>query len=379
MLRPADFGQFAFLLIVVPFCLSAAGALLGAPAAMTRGKDAETARAELFTLQKASLVVTLIAGVVVTALMLSTGAAPVTGLLFGLYGACYTLRSFARSFANVHGNIEHAAASDIFYALLLIAGLAAMAASGGLSMQNAAVVLVFAAAAALIPFGADFALELVQAAQAPAWAAYRPMWRDVTRWSMLGVVLTEVAANCHAYLVTFVSGPGAFGLLALGALFMRPASLVLGALPDIDQPVMTRRIATGDLKGAFRVVNEFRTAAGAVLAATIILAIVLVVWFPHLLLKHYAVADVWVVLAFWTAITALRVLRTPEAVFVMATGGFPKLARISGISSVVALIVTAGLLMAFGPVVSLGGVLAGEVVMVAMLFPLTNTWRRRIA
>lgn len=379
MSRPADFGQFAFLLIVVPFCLSAAGALLGPPAAMTRGKDAETARAELLTLQKASLVVTLIAGVVVTGLMLSTGAAPITGLLFGLYGAAYTLRAFARSFANVHGHIEHVAASDIFYALLLIAGLTGLAASGGLSMQNAAIVLVFAAAAALIPFGADFALELVQAARGSTFAAYRPMWRDVTRWSMLGVVLTEVAANCHAYLVTFVSGPGAFGLLALGALFMRPASLVLGALPDIDQPVMTRRLAAGDLKGAFRVVNEFRTAAGAVLAGTIILAIVLVVWFPHLLLKHYAVADVWVVLAFWSAITALRSVRTPEAVFVMATGGYSKLARISGISSVVALIVTAGLLIVFGPVISLGGVLAGEVVMVAMLFPLTNTWRRQIA
>lgn len=379
LLRPADFGQFSFLLIVVPFCLSAAGALLGAPAAMTRGKDPATARAELLTLQKASLVVTLIAGVVVTGLMVSTGAALVTGLLYGLYGAGYTLRSFARSFANVHGNIEHVAASDIFYALLLIAGLVALASSGGLSMQNAAIVLVFATAAALIPFGADFALELVQAARTSRLAAYRPMWRDVTRWSVLGVVLTEVAANCHAYLVTFVSGPGAFGLLALGALFMRPASLVLGALPDIDQPVMTRRLAAGDLKGALRVVNEFRTAAGAVLAATILLAIMLVVWFPHLLLKHYAVADVWVVLAFWVAITALRSLRTPEAVFVMATGGYSKLARISGVSSVVALIVTAGLLIAFGPVVSLGGVLAGEVVMVAMLFPLTNTWRRQIA
>jgi hypothetical protein len=378
-LHPADFGQFSFLLIVVPFCLSATGALLGAPAAMTRGKDPATARAELFTLQKASLLVTLVAGLVVTGLMASTGAKPITAALFGAYGAAYTLRSFARSFANVHGNIEHVAASDLFYSLLLIAGLVALAFSGGLSMQNAAIVLVFAAAAALAPFGADFAFELAEAVRAPLLTAYRPMWRDITRWSLLGVVLTELAANAHAYLVTFVAGPGAFGLLALGALFMRPAALVLGALPDIDQPVMTRRIAAGDLKGAFRVVNEFRTAAVAVLAATILLAIVLVVWFPHLLLKHYAVADVWIVLAFWIAITTLRALRTPEAVFVMATGGYSRLVPISGISSVVALIVTGILLVAFGPVVSLGGVLAGEIVMVAMLFPMTNAWRRKIA
>ncbi len=377
LLKADDFGQFSFLLIVVPFCLSAAGALLGAPASMTRGKDPAVAKAELFTLQKASLVVAVIAGVVVAGMMSSTSPGPLTLVLFALYGASYTLRSFGRSYANVHGRIERVALSDITYAALLTAGLGVLAIAGALTMQAAALVLVAATLAGFVPFGSRFAADLCRAAAAPTLTAYRPMWQEVTRWSLLGVALTELASNCHAYLVTFIAGPGAFGLLALGGLFMRPAALVLGALPDIDQPVMTRRIAAGDFKGAFRVVNEFRTAAGAVLAGTILLAAVLVTWFPHVL-KHYALHDVVVVLMFWIGITALRAIRTPEAVFIMATGGYPRLARISGISSVVALIVTLALLVTVGPIVSLGGVLAGEVVMVAMLFPLTNSWRSKI-
>jgi O-antigen/teichoic acid export membrane protein len=377
LLKPSDFGQFSFLLIVVPFCLSATGALLGAPASMTRGKHPAVAKAELFALQKASLVVALLAAVVVAAMMLSTHPGPVTLLLFALYGASYTLRSFARSYANVHGRIGRVALSDMTYGVLLTAGLGGLAILGMLTMAAAALVLVLATLAAFVPFGTDFAVDLVRAAVAPAFAVYRPMWRDVTRWSLLGVVLTELASNCHAYLVTFLAGPGAFGLLALGSLFMRPAALVMGSLPDIDQPVMTRRIAAGDLKGAFRVVNEFRTAAGAVLAGTVLLAAVLVTWFPHVL-KHYALHDVLVVLAFWIAITALRAIRTPECVFLMATGGYPRLARISAISSVVALVVTLVLLIGVGPIVSLGGVLAGEVVIVAMVFPLTNRWRARV-
>ena len=239
------------------------------------------------------------------------------------------------------------------------------------------VALVLASLIAIAPFGSEFLARMAGAFRLPQLTAYRPMWRDVTRWAVLGVVLTELAANCHAYVVTFISGPGAFGLLALGALFMRPASLVLGALPDIDQPVMAQKIAAGDLKRAFGVVNEFRTAAGAVLVGTVILALILVFWYPQLLLKHYAVNDVLVVLAFWTAITLLRVVRTPESVFIMATGGYDKLPLISGISSAVALVLTVVLLAICGPLWSLGGVLAGEVVMVAMLFPLTNIWRRQ--
>ena len=52
---------------------------------------------------------------------------------------------------------------------------------------------------------------------------YAPIFRDLTRWSLLGVVFTEVTVNAHAYLVTFIAGPGAFALLALGMLLMRPA------------------------------------------------------------------------------------------------------------------------------------------------------------
>jgi O-antigen/teichoic acid export membrane protein len=378
LLPPADFGHFSFLMIVVPFCLSATGAMLGAPAAMTRGKATAIAEAELKTLLNISLLVSVLAFAAVAAMMASTGASAVAASVFGLYAAVFTARSFARSYANVMGMIERVAASDIIYSLALMAGLAGLAVIGRFTLTNAAIALVAASLIALPLFGRDYVTRLIRALAAPRIKAYRPMWLDVTRWSLLGVVLTEMASNCHAYLVTFISGPGAFGLLALGSLFMRPASLVLGALPDIDQPVMARKIAAGDLKSAFGVVNEFRTAAGAVLVGTVLLALVLVFWFPHLLLKHYPVNDVLVVLAFWVGITALRVVRTPEAVFVMATGGYSKLAWISGVSSVVALALTLVLLLIVGPLWSLGGVLAGEVAMVAMLLPLTNRWRRQI-
>ena len=380
MLQAHEFGQFSFLLIVVPFCLSAAGALLGAPASMTRGKDEATARTEISTLQKTSLVVAGVAGLVVTALMYSTHASAAEAVLFGLYGAGATLRTFARSLSNVHAQLMRVAGSDLVYAVLLVAGLVGLIFAGRLTMLNAAFVLVLSTAVSFMPFGWRHWRDLIRSAATQSFGRYRPMWQDVTRWSLLGVVLTELTANAHAYFVTFISGPKVFGLLALGALFMRPASLVLGALPDIDQPLMTRRIAEGDVRGAFRVVKEFRTAAGAVLAATIALAVVLVIWFPHLFLKKgYDETDVLIVLALWVAITAVRVWRTPEAVFLQATGNYSALARVSGWSSATSLVVTFVLLCAVGPVASLGGVLAGEIAIVLAILPLTRAWRRRYA
>ena len=380
LLQAAEFGQFSFLLIVVPFCLSCAGALLGAPASLTRGKDAATAREEIASLHKTSLAVAGAAGIVVALLMLSTSAHGWETVLFGLYGAGATLRSFARSLANVRAQLVRVAASDILYAVLLVGGLCALMAADRLNMANAALVLAGAAAVGFLPFGASYLSELGGSLGAPGLLRYVPMWRDVTRWSMLGVVLTEVTANAHAYFVTFLCGPKAFGLLALGALFMRPASLVLSALPDIDQPVMARRIAEGNVKGALKVVNEFGTAAGAVLAGTIALSGALLIWFPQLFAKKgYDGTDVLIVLAFWIAITAIRVVRTPQAVFLQATGSYPALARVSAWSGATSLVVTLALLFTLGPIASLGGVLAGEIVIVLAIFPLARAWRRQHA
>ena len=380
MLQPAEFGQFSFLLIVVPFCLGATGALLGAPAALTRAKDAATAHAEILTLQKVSLVFAGLSGLAVGILMFSAHAQAVAAVMFGIYGAASVLRSFARSLSNVRGQLVRVATSDFLYSALLVSGLAALIVARRLTMPNAAFALCLAAMAGFMPFGLSHIREFVSALRKQTLGLYAPMWKDVTRWSLLGTVLTEFTANAHAYSVTFLSGPKAFGLLALGALFMRPASLVISALPDIDQPLMTRRLAKGDIRGALRVVTEFRTAAFAVLAATILLSFAILTWAPQLLAKKgYDATDVMAVLILWIAITALRALRSPTAVFFQALGNYSALARVSAWSCGTSLIVTVTLLLTLGPIASLGGVLAGEIAIILALFPLMRAWRRHNA
>ena len=69
--------------------------------------------------------------------------------------------------------------------------------------------------AALAPFGLSF-LRTQLASLKGNPRRYWPVFRDLTRWSLMGVALTEVTVNAHAYLVTFISGAGSFALLALG-------------------------------------------------------------------------------------------------------------------------------------------------------------------
>ncbi|HEX3672830.1 MAG TPA: hypothetical protein VHU87_01025 [Rhizomicrobium sp.] len=377
-LPPAQFGLLAFLFVAVPFCLSASGALLGAPLVTAIKQTTVIGEADLATYLKANLLVCALAAAIVFALVALSHAAPAIAATLALYAALMTLRWFARCLTYVTNGPARPILSDLVYSLALTAGLAALFVTHRLTLASAGEVLALAAALAVPLFGFAYLRRQFAPGKAGTVFRYGAIWRDVTRWSLMGVALTEMTANAHAYLVTFIAGPQAFAVLAAGALLMRPAGLVLAALPDLERPVMAKRLAAGDAAGAFRSVKEFRTASGAVWIATILLAGAILMWFPHLILKRgYDEAQIVMVVAIMAAIVAVRTLRGPESVFLQAAGEFKALAGASLWSSVTSIVVTLTLLLSAGPIASLFGILAGDAVMTGRIFGLTRAWKLR--
>lgn len=377
MLPPAEFGLFSFLLIVVPFSLSIAGSLLAPSLMATLRRTAAIDDATLSTHLKTNLVIAGLAAVAVFGLLMASGAEVGVAGTLGVYGGIMTMRNFGRSYAYATKQPLRSLFADLIYSALLIGGLSALVFSQQLTMAHAAFVLVGAAAASFLAFGFDYVGKQMRPGDAGSLTEYRPMWQEFARWAVFGVILTEFTANAHAYIVTFISGPKAFAVLALGSLLMRPASLVLSALPDIERPRMAAKIGSGDAAGAFRTVKEFRAASVAMWLCTILLAGALLIWFPHVILKRgYNETQALVVLAFWIVILGVRTLRTPESVFLQAAGEFRALASASMWSCVTSLIATLTLLLVAGPIVSLAGIILGDVVMTANIFSLTAKWKR---
>ncbi len=376
-LSPVHFGLFSFVMTIVPFCIGAAAALVGAPTTIGIRKRGHVDEAELATFQKANLVLAGFAFAVVACSLLACGLALGAALLFGLYGAVMSLRWLARVYAYATEAPGRAAGSDAVYGALLLAGLFVLDLSGRLSMNGTAIVLLVAAIGSLVIFDRSYLVKQFAPSSAGRLRAYAPVWRDLTRWSLLGLAASELTVNAHAYFVTFFSGPAAFALLALGSLLMRPISLVLSSLPDVERPAMARALGAGNAAAAFRAVKEFRTAAAAVLLGTILIAAVLLVFFPGTILKQgYDAGAAEAIVAIWVVIMAIRALRTPEAVFLQAAGEFQPLANISLRSSAVSLAATLALLLAFGPVASLFGIVAGDIVLTAGIFARVRDWKR---
>jgi hypothetical protein len=375
-LSPEHFGFFSFVMTIVPFCMSAAAALIGAPTTIGIRKRGHVDAAELATYQKANLVLALFAFGVVAVSLAGSGLSLEASLLFGLYGAAMSLRCLARTYAYAVEAPARAAASDAVYGMLVVAGLAALHLIDRMTMSHIAVAMLAAALGSLAAFDRKFLVRQFAPSRAGRLADYIPVWRELTRWSLIGVAASELVVNAHAYFVTFFSGPGAFAPLAVGGLLMRPVSLVLSSLPDMERPLMARAIGAGDRPRAFRAVKDFRTAAVAVLLGTILLSAALLAYDPSLILKQgYDAHSAAIIVAVWALIMTIRALRTPEAVFLQAAGEFEPLANIAMKASVVSLTATLVLLLAFGPIASLLGIVAGDIVMSVAIFARVRAWK----
>jgi hypothetical protein len=375
-LAAASFGIFSFVLVIVPFAMSAIGALLVVPVTLSLQESDEKRAGVDACCLKLNVWLTVLTAFCVFAALLAARAPLTPAILLGLFGGALTFRWFARCFAYVQGRMGDAVKSDFTYALGLTAGLGVLIISHSVTLTGGALAMLAAAVMALAPLGRTFFFEQLRALRTGRLALYRTTFRDLTRWSLLGVATTELTVNAHVYLVTFVAGPSAFALLALGMLLMRPASLMQSALPDLERPLMTRQIAAHDWGGVERTRREFGFGLIAALLLTLALDAVLLIWFPLLVLKRgYDLHDVLIVTALCASIMMVRVLRAPQAVQLQAAGLFKQLAMIGGISCTVSLLSVLALLMAFGPIASLGGVFLGEMAILLRCHTLLRDWK----
>jgi O-antigen/teichoic acid export membrane protein len=377
-LPAAEFGIFSFVLVIVPFCMSIMAALLVLPVNNALAAPPhERIRIEAACL-KMNAILTVLAGAILFGFLIAARTPASAALLLAAYGAVFTFRWFARSFSFVKGRTGTAIMSDMIYAASLLAGLAAMRAGHAVQLIPGALLLLAAALVSLSPFGTRFFRDQIAALRQGRIRDYRGIFRDITRWSLMGVILTELAVNAHAYLVTFISGPGPFALLAVGQILMRPASLVQSALPDVERPAMTRAIATQDVTRRTRLLSDFRLVLLAVWAIAAILAAAILVWAPQLLLKNtYSVPDALLVTIITGAIMLVRCFRTPPATLMQAAGELKALANIAAYTSVISILLTLTFLLVWGPAASLLGILTGEIVVVALLKRTVTRWEAR--
>ena len=210
-----------------------------------------------------------------------------------------------------------------------------------------------------------------------ALSAYRPIWRDQSAWTLVGVLSTEATSNSHSYIVTLLAGPAAFAPVAVGMLFFRPVKVCITALTQLERPRMTRAVANGDHGAAIKAERIFMGALVFLWLATCVLAAVVLYGFPGLILKptldHGLVATAVMLCAL---LSLVQCIQTPMSVLTQARRAFRPLATQSLRSCGVGIVAVTLLTLAVAPIFSIAGVVLSQLVMMLGIWSLDRKWRR---
>ncbi|KXU31424.1 polysaccharide biosynthesis protein [Sphingobium sp. 22B] len=374
-LETAAIGTLAFLLVIIQFGYGLSNALVSTPytIAVNQGDDADARSFDFFF--PVNLMLAASQGLICAAIAWAT-ASPAAALLFGMAGMLSLIRWFGRSNAYAHHAPARAARSDLAYAGTILAGLL-IAMRTGADMPAIGGMLVAASLVGLLPFGLAYLRRHFAMAPARALGAYRPIWKEQSAWTLVGVLSTEATSNSHSYIVTLLAGPTAFAPIAVGMLFFRPVNVCITALTQLERPRMTRAVARGDHDAAIRSERVFMAALVMLWLATCAVAAIALYAFPGLILKptldHRLVM---IAVGLCALLSLVQCVQTPMSVMTQARKAFRPLAAQSMRSCGIGLVAVTLLVLGTAPVFSIGGVVLSQLVMMLGIWQLNRKWRR---
>jgi len=373
-LGTAAIGTLAFLLVIIQFGYSLSNALVSTPytIAVNQGDEADGKSFDFFF--PVNLFLALSQGLICAGIAWAT-ASPAAAAMFGLAGTLSLIRWFGRSNAYAHHAPARAARSDLAYAGTIVVGLL-IASRTGADLASIGGMLVAASIVGLLPFGLAYLQRHVAMGPGRALSSYRPVWREQSGWTLVGVLSTEATSNSHSYIVTLLAGPTAFAPIAVGMLFFRPVNVCITALTQLERPRMARAVANGDHDAAIKSERIFMGALVFLWAATCVVAAVVLFVFPQLILKptlnHELVA---IAVALCALLSLVQCVQTPMSVMTQARKAFRPLAsqslRSCGVGIVAVLLLTVGT----APIFSIAGVVLSQLVMMLGIWQLDRKWR----
>jgi hypothetical protein len=374
-LETAAIGTLAFLLVIIQFGYGLSNALVSTPytIVVNQGDDADARSVDFFF--PVNLMLAASQGLICAAIAWAT-ASPWAALLFGLAGMLSLIRWFGRSNAYAHHTPARAARSDLAYAVTILAGLL-IAMRTGADMSAIGGMLVAASLIGLLPFGLAYLRRHFAMAPGRALSAYRPVWKEQSAWTLVGVLSTEATSNSHSYIVTLLAGPTAFAPIAVGMLFFRPVNVCITALTQLERPRLTRAVARGDHGAAIRSERVFMAALVLLWLATCAVAAIALYAFPDLILKptldHRLVM---IAVGLCALLSLVQCVQTPMSVMTQARKAFRPLATQSMRSCGIGLIAVTLIVLGTAPVFSIGGVVLSQLVMTFGIWRLDRRWRR---
>lgn len=361
ILPPDLYGLYAFCIVVIQFSYSLTNSLCCTPLSVNLNIRSYSRTHAFSSCLLASLLLSFLSSGILFYFLSYKLVELSTALVFALLVFLAVARWFLRSYFLATHRMHVSAMSDVAYSAMVILGACLIVFNPEDAFHRAATTLCLATFVAIVPLivsldvGFSFAGSLMR---------YREIWRTQSRWSLLGVLTTEATANSHVYIVTLLVGAAAYAPIAVATLVWRPVATVFSSMTLVERPVIARHLANGRLPDALQTTIAFRrTMIGILVLNAAAIGAIWLLWTEGIKSLEYSTSDLYLAVLLWLGVLMLRTLRVPSSVFVQAANEFKLLSRTSLLAAPVSMAATTVLVLLFGPIWSILGILLGEIAM----------------
>jgi N-acetylglucosaminyldiphosphoundecaprenol N-acetyl-beta-D-mannosaminyltransferase len=349
---PELFGLFATALAVALICFSVQYSLVGTQLSVLRprvyGQPDETKLLTTLWSANCVLMIALPAAVALGALCLGLKSGTAFAAALAIYVGGMLLREYARSLLFSEFVPMAVLQLDSLFVAVAVVGVSLLwLMMGEPDPGGALFVLGLASALAAVPFLLRRSAQMQFCLDATARNQYRNVWRNQSRWALLGAILYETMSRAHVFVVGAWFGVAAVGILQAGEMLFRPLGLLLQAWERTALPRFSA------LAGAARYSKAHALARQSLivlLMAAVLFAGVLWGAWPwlqaHVFRASYA--DIGFVVCLWGAAAIVRLIAQVFCIELQGFGRFRQLSFIGLATSATAVALLVAVTLLFG-------------------------------
>lgn len=357
---PEVFGAYAFFQVLVGLAYSILNATIGTPISISINKD-KIQKSELgFLLITSNLICLIAAATTYVSFYFFLGITELASI-FSITTFALTLRWSARLLSHSIMMPRRVMVSDIIYSTSILIGACALLLYDNFSFSLVMNIISIGAFISILSFGKELYFWQIQAFISPDIQQAKQAFLKYGRWSTLGVVATEITANFHSYLVTFMYGPKAFAPIAAALLLFRPTMVVITSLTQMERPAFSRMISDKNILGIQRKIRGFSMMVAIAVFLNLAVGVLIALSVPQQIIESkYEYYPLIVSSILWAIIFLLRSYRGPISALIQAMGELKQLSFVFVFGAVVSITSVVVISFFYGAVASLIGVIFAE-------------------
>jgi hypothetical protein len=357
-LSAADYGVFAFALVLLQLANGFSDGLLGTPLAVSHAAEGES---QVPVFSSVNWLYSLGFSFVAFFILISLTGVEASGTC-AIFLAIMSFRWFGRSLMLVRGHRKKANWSDLSYASMLVGLLAVCYLTHNIYPLIVFAAMIVASAFSVLVLGGDFVRSQTNSFSFQAIKDFVPIWKTQAGWSILSVIANAATIEAHVFVVTFIAGPAVYAPIAIASLFFRPTLIGMYSIAQVERPKISKNFVQHGESNAKRATLEF-LGINVVLWLGNCVAALLIAYYGTRFLdgKSYDIKLVQACVIAIGAVILVRVIRLPLITYLQAVGRFKSIAGITLYTAPVSIALAATGLYIGGALGSLVGLLLADI------------------